>query len=654
MNVSSNKTRRALAAALATPLGLAAFSAAPATADTATIAPDMIVTASPEPLPTREVASSYTIITAAEIKAHQYRSITEALNGVPGLHLVQQGGEGKVTSVFSRGSNSNQTLVLINGQNVTDPSAPTGAFNFADLTLDNVERIEVVRGPQSALYGSQAMGAVINIITKRGHGAPKSTLRVEAGTLGTLNTSLTSGGSLGKTDYFVSLSRQANDGNDVTPARYRFGAAKEKDPYENVTGSLRLDTALNEYLTASAFAQIVDARTALDTELPENLYNEATTHEFYFNSEVSGRFLDGAWRPKLSFAFAQTNRKDTDRPDIYSVTMDDTNNRGNRITAKLDNTLDLADWNSLSFGGQFTRDEFSVNGRTDFGGFVQTPDASKSETATAFYISDHASWGERWFATASGRFDSPADFENAATFTIAPGYYHPETDTRLTVSYGTAFKVPSLFQRYGYTPNNFGSAFFGNPNLKPERSRGWEAGIDQGLFDSRLRLGTTWFASKISDAISTYFLPSFDSTTRNEPSFRTHGLESYAQAELTNTLSLRLDYTFTVVDADVINSSLTRRPRHQTNVSTVWRPDALTNLSAEMQYVVPYLDIKRDTGAIFKPGGYAVFNLAASRQITESIEITAKIKNLFDKRYEPADGFEAPGIEALAGIAISF
>src|SRR5690606_25409600 len=142
---------------------------------------------------------------------------------------------------FMRGGNSNQTLVLVNGQPVNDPSAPANAFNFADMTTENIERIEVVRGPQSALYGSQAMGGVINIITKKGSADPASTLRLEVGTNGRFNTAGTTGGSVGGTSYFVTLSRQKTDGHDITPSQYRFGIPEEDDGYENITGSLRLD-----------------------------------------------------------------------------------------------------------------------------------------------------------------------------------------------------------------------------------------------------------------------------------------------------------------------------------------------------------------------------------------------------------------------------
>lgn len=219
--------------------------AAPAYADDQTITtPELLVTAGAQPLPTKEVASSFTIITADEIKAHQYRTLPEALKGVPGMTVVQSGGAGSLTKVFMRGMNSNHVLVLLNGQPISDPSSPDNAFNFAYGTLDNVQRIEVVRGAQSALYGSQAMAGVINIITKTGEEAPKTTLQVEAGTLGTLNTSAQTGGQFGKTSYYVSMARHATDGSDITPARLRLGAAKEKDGNENVSLSSQINSRL--------------------------------------------------------------------------------------------------------------------------------------------------------------------------------------------------------------------------------------------------------------------------------------------------------------------------------------------------------------------------------------------------------------------------
>ena len=215
--------------------------------------PELLVTTGAEALPTKEVASSFTIITAKDIATYQYRDVVDALQSVPGLHVVQSGGKGALTSVFTRGVQSNQTLVMLNGIAINDPSSPSGAANLGTITLDNVERIEVVRGPQSALYGSQAIGGVINIITKTGDTSPVSTAKIEFGTLGTINTSASTGGSAGPVTYFFSAARNATDGSDVTPTRLRGAEGDEDDGNENFNLSGNFGVELNEQIKAGAY-----------------------------------------------------------------------------------------------------------------------------------------------------------------------------------------------------------------------------------------------------------------------------------------------------------------------------------------------------------------------------------------------------------------
>ena len=667
MNISRQTARRAREAALATTLGLAVLSATPARADTADIAPDMIVTASAEPLPTKEVASSYTIITAKQIEAHQYRSLPEAISAVPGLTVIQSGGSGSLASIFMRGSNSNQTLVLLNGMPIGDPADPRGAFNAANIGLDDVERIEVVRGPQSALYGSQAMGGVINIITKQGKGAPATTLRLEAGTLGTLNTSLSSAGSAAGTNYFFSLARQATDGSDITPSRLRFGAGKEKDAAENVAFSGRLDRKLNDYVNASLFAQYNDNRTDLDeggynssfNPVFEDLANRSRVQQTMLSSTFAGRFADGMWRPKLALAYSHYASNTVDHPDVLlDVYSENINTRGERFNASFDNAIDLSDDNTLSLGGDFSREEFSSNGLQNFDGFLITPASRASTHAFALSASDHQSWGERWFATASLRYDMPADFQKKLSWSIAPGTYIPETDTRFTASYATAFKVPSLYQRFGYSisqsPPFPASTYVGNPDLKPEESRGWEVGVEQDLIANRLKAGITYFNNRIENAVSIVYDISGNSTAENTPAFNTHGVEAFIEAKPFQGLTTRLDYTLTVLDADTFSTTLTRRPRHVVNWSVDWKLDDETTLASNVQWVDPYLDVTRDTFVYTKPGSYAVVNISGSRKIMPGVELTARVNNLLDRQYEPANGFQAPGIEALAGVALTF
>lgn len=653
MNNSTPIGRRLSAAVL----GLAALAAGPAFADdTATTTPELLITAGATPLPTKEVASSYTIITAADIQRFQYRTVVDALKSVPGMHIVQQGGSGALAYAFTRGGNSNQTLVLLNGQPVSDPSSPSNAFNFAFMTLENVERIEVVRGPQSALYGSQAIGGVVNIITKQGSATPSNTLTVEAGTRGSLNTSITSGGSAGKTSYFASLAAQTTNGNDIVPSRYRLNTPEEKDGNEDISGSLQINSVLSDELTASAFAQFGDARNDSDTSFG-GVGAGAKTIQLFLNGSIEGKFAGGVWAPKLSASFTQYHRNDVDYPDIYAVNDSQSNNRGKRFTVNADNTFRFSEWNVTTLGAEYAHEEFTSNGYLFipdpiFGDYLSVADSAASTSSTAVYGSDHVDLGGRFFATVSGRYDMPKDFDKQFTYSVAPGYYVEETDTRFTASYGTAFKVPALFERYGFTATTYGD-YHGNPNLRPEKSRGWEVGVDQGLFGDYAKIGVTYFKSRIEDAVTQ---DAFFTTSINNPTFDASGVESYIEVDPLPSLSARLDYTYTLIDKGEAANPILRRPRHMVNGTIGWQIDEKTDLGFNVEWVADYFDVYNSpvVFGIFKASPYAVVNISGSHQLTDSVKLTARINNLLNAEYEPADGFQAQGIEAFAGIAYTF
>jgi vitamin B12 transporter len=645
-------------------LTLAAFAAQTAqAAETKITTPSLLISAGVEPVPTKEAASSYTIITAEEIEKFQYRDITDALRSVPGLHIAESGSRGTLTSVFTRGSNSNQTLVMVNGLPVNDPSSPGGAANLASIPLDNVERIEVVRGPQSALYGSQAIGGVINIITKRGGGEPRSTLRVEGGTLGTLNTYASTGGSFGETDYFFSLGREATNGNDITPSRLHGSMGGEKDGSELVSASGSVGTKLTENLSASLFLQYSDSGTDTDedgstaafVDTYQNYDSIFEMKRLFVSGDLTGSFYGNKWRPKLSLGYTRQDTDSSDYPDAGgSVNLILTQNRGETLMASFDNAVDIHPQHLLTFGVSHRRDEFTSSGFRDFNGFVISLNSDADAKQTAVYLADHMTFGERFFATVNTRYDMPEDHDNRFTFTLAPGYYHPETDTQLTASYGTGFKIPSLYQRFGFDPNNFGNFYIGNPDLKPEKSKGWEAGIEQGLFDGKALAGVTWFQTRVEDAVAIIFI-GFDSTAVNIEEFKAKGIEAFFEVNPVDRLTARIDYTWTVVDADVFTNTMSRRPRHKVGFTTSYEPWSGTVFSANAQWIDPYRDVPRDGfGFYVYPAPYTVVNIAASHKLNDNVKLTAAVNNLLDKQYEPIHGFEAPGIEALAGVTFSF
>lgn len=648
-------------------LTLWAFAAIPAHAEETTDVPELLISAGVEPVPTKEVASSYTIVTAEEIEKFQYQDITDALRSVPGLHVVPSGSRGTVTSVFTRGANSNQTLVLVNGMPINDPSSPSGAANLAGIPLDNVERIEVVRGPQSALYGSQAIGGVINIITKTGAGDPSVTARIEGGTLGTLNTYASTGGSFGASDYFFSLSREDTNGNDITPARLHDARGSEDDGTETLSASGRIGTKFSDYVSGSIFVQYTDAEADTDADgstagfvsVYQNFDSVFESDRLFIGGDLNGRFIGGKWRPKLSLGYTDQTSDSSDNPDPGgSIYLDSASNEGRTIKAAFDNAFDITPEQTLSFGASYTRDEFESSGYRDLGGFVIDLDSDADTRTFALYAGDHISISDRFFATVSARYDMPEDMEDQFTFTVAPGIYEPETDTRFTVSFGTGFKTPSLYQRYGRDVNTFGGfpsgVYYGNPNLAPEKSRGFEVGLEQGLFGGKALASATWFETKIEDAISIVYVGS-DSTAINIDELDTSGVETFIEVNPFAELTARLDYTLTIVNSDQFASSMVRRPRHKVGFTASWEVIPGTVLSTNTEWVDIDRDVPRDGfGYYVDPGPYTVVNLAGSHRLTENLKLTARVNNLLDADYEAANGFMAPGIEALAGVEVTF
>lgn len=638
----------------------------PAQADSGSVElPELLVTTGAAALPTKEVASSFTIISAEDIATYQYRDVVAALQSVPGLHVVQSGGKGALTSVFTRGAQSNQTLVMLNGLAINDPSSPGGAANLGTITLDNVERIEVVRGPQSALYGSQAIGGVINIITKTGDVSPVSTAKIEFGTLGTVNTSASTGGLAGPVTYYLSAARNATDGSDVTPARLRGAEGNEDDGDENYNLSGNFGFDLNEQIKASAFIQYTKSNTDIDDSGSDSFFNntyqnrnnQTKSTSLLIGSGLEGSFFNDAWRPKLSLGISRLISDSYDavaaRDSIYSYEI---GAKGDTQKVEFANALDLIPNNLLTFGASYEHTKFKASGARDFtGGFLILPNSDASTSTKSLYLGDHITIGDSFFLTLSGRYDMPEDFKNRYSYTIAPGYYIASTDTRLTASYGTGFKAPSLYQLYGFDPNSFGNFYIGNPNLKPETSKGWDAGIEQGFLDGKVRTGLTWFQNDIKDAISIIYI-GFDSTARNTDKLETKGIETFVAIDLLDNLKTRIDYTYTQVNSETFTTTMTRRPRHKIAFTADWQPMDGTSLSTNVQWVDPHRDISRDGFVPYYvyPSAYTIVNIGLSQKLTESLTLTAGVNNLLDQDYEPAHGFEAAGIEALAGLAVTF
>ena len=613
--------------------------------------PATVITATKLETPIEEVASSVTVITAAEIERRQARTVTDVLADVPGLRLAQLGPIGRQTSVFTRGANSNQTLVLIDGQEAADPSAANGAFDFAHLTVTNIERIEVVRGPAATLYGSNAIGGVINIITKKGGKTPHGNAWLEAGSHGTFNQGGGFSGALGKFHAAGSVQHLATDGQDITPKRLRGNLPPEADAYDNLTTAVKLGVDPVENLGLNFTGRFTRAIADFEPVI-EDPNAETTTHQYFARLESKAQFFDGFWQPKLGAAYTRSERSTQDRPDSISQTRVSTFDRGDRRKIDMQNDLHLFEGNVLTIGGEQQRESMHETTFSDFPGpfgpFTINGTTNAAATTGSWYLQDQFRLFDRFTGALSGRIDDHSRFGRHDTGRAAGAYRHTETDTKLTASYGTGFRAPALYELFGFTANNFGGTYRGNPRLKPETSKSWDAGFEQTLFDKRASFGSTYFHTDTANLVVCGI-----TTCNNVFNAESWGAENFVRFDVTKELRVGTSHTYTrSIDASK-NEDLLRRPKHKADARVTWLPLAGAELTAGVSYTGSQRDVTVDGGNHY-PGGYTLVNLAGSYRPIEHVKLYIRVDNVFDRRYEVADGFRGPGVNGFAGILAEY
>ena len=621
---------------------------------------DLVVTATRLATPRGELASSVTVITAEDIQRRQFRSVPQALRSVPGLHVVQTGGPGQQTSVFMRGANSNHTLVLIDGVEVSDPSSPAGAVDFSNLWLDNIERIEIVRGPQSTLYGSDAIGGVIQITTRRGEGKLHGAGKLEGGSDNTVNQQASAAGSTDRVSYSFGVTHTDTDGDSVTPARLRNGVSAEDDNYENWTTSARLGMAVSDTLEVTVFGRYIDSETDLDPEL--EMFGFGTTEdrdarleqtEYLLRGEATAQLLAGLWEATFSTSYTDYDRKNRNDRQSPTETLTRTSFDGDKLKFELKNDFYPVDAHILTLGLETEKENMDSGGFSDFGGFFIGEETNADARNKAVYTQDQFSYGERIFGTIGMRYDDYDGFGSEITYRVAPVYVHRQTNTRLKASVGTGFKAPTLFQTEGFTPNNFGSFYRGNPDLDPEESFGWEVGMEQMLWGERLNFGVTWFKSDIDDLMQVVFDPSFNSTYENIDDADIQGAETFIQLRPLESLSVRLDYTYTDAEDNDTGEPLLRRPKHKLDLDVEFQPVSRVSINMAVNYVSDYKDISRETSGIIKGDDYAVLDIAADYLLNKQWRLFGRVENATDEHYEPADGFQASDRGLFAGAELT-
>jgi vitamin B12 transporter len=628
--------------------------------------PETVVTATGVPTDPARVAAGVTVIDRQTIEERGYATLAEALSAVPGLRIVQTGPSGQTATVFLRGTNSNHVLVLRDGVPVNDPSTPNGLFNFGDDLLDDVERIEVVRGPLASLYGSGAIGGVINLITRRGAGAFNGVAEAGGGTQRTVRGSAYAGGQAGALDGMLAAGSVSTRGSNIVPPRIATNIG-ERDGQSaqavtaNVGASIGQDTRLgliarwrrNDFGLDNIGSPIVD-------DPDQSGRSEMGALQATANTAL----IDGKWRTGLSLARINEDRRFRNLPHGADPNRNSADNRYEawRTDLQWNNSLRLPDAPGVAntvatFGVQHTRDEAKVSVRSSSGGFAFNQDVDARTHSTGGNLGLQGTVLDRLDLSGGVRYDDPRDFEEATTWRLGGVWRLPylPLPVRANAAYGTGFRTPTLFDRFG--TDGFG--YRGNPNLRPEKSSGWEAGLAADIPAGPLGLVTlssTYFQTEITDLIVTQFSPVY--TQVNAGTADIKGVENTLTVSPVSWATLSLSYTWTQAESGTTGQQLARRPRHQGAATlrvvpidgVVVTPELLVFGPARENAFASYNDAGNAISTSQMNDGGVALNLTARWRIVQGWEVFGIGRNLTNSRYEPANGFVQPGRSVFAGL----
>ena len=628
--------------------------------------PDMVITATRLPAPVLDVPAGVTVIDRATIEAFGASDLVQALATTPGLRVAQSGGAGGNASVFIRGSNSNHVLVLRDGMPINDAADSSGAFNFGVDTLADVERIEVIRGPMAALYGSGAMGGVINLITRQGtqQGVHFSG-SLAGGYPRQIAGNAVLSGITGPWDYMAAIESQSQRGFDTVPRRMSIFRDVPQG-YRAQTGTLNLGYTPED---GTRLALLLRARTttfgfnALGFPIFDDSNSTGRADSLLGRVGATTKLWNGSWESGIFVGHLRDDRRYREllHPLDPNQQTNDSRYRSDRTDAQWTNTLHLSDHidisglsaTDLTFGYQHIADTAHVRSMATFFGFPYAQAAQASMHTDAAYVGLQSTLWDRLTLTGQMRQDfvlglTPFTWRTGAVLAL------PEVASRLKAAYGTAFRAPSLFDRYGV--DSFG--YTGNPNLRPESSHGWEAGFstDLPLFGAAkgASIGITYFNNQVRNLIMVQFAPTY--TSVNIGAAHTQGVETEISLRPARWLSATLAWTYTDARDASTGERLLRRPQHTLAARAVITPLPGLSIAPELSYIGATRDFLIDNAGFDagigtnRPG--LIVNLNVSYDIAPNTAFFAAGRNLSNSRFEPVNGYQTPGASVLAGIRL--
>jgi vitamin B12 transporter len=585
--------------------------------------------------PVADVPSAVTVISGEEIVNKRYTNVGDALRAVPGVQIQSAGGLGKLTTVRIRGAAPNKVQVLVDGARVDSPSQ--GDFDFSDISPDLIDRVEIMRGAQSTLYGADAIGGVINIITKRGSGEPLSaTLSGEGGNYSYYRGRLAALGSYKLLDYsaFGSLFGFSGPGDNNDSNQRAFGGQvgvtlpgdarlSLSGRYAKSSADLPIDTAIP--LVRDPDSQQQSELTTLTLQLAQKPFAwweyRVALHGLLNNLG----FQDGP-QPTPAFGSVRSQIK-TSRAEIEVV-----------------NAFRPVPWNTLILGVEHRQERGSNQSTFVLDDVVSTTDFARTLKNTALFVQDELTILERFVLSGGVRYDINEPYQNKLTGRAGAVVLIGEIGSRLRGAWAQGFRAPTI--------NDLFFPGGSNPDLEPEESTSWEIGVDQKLWRGRIRLGATYFNTRFTNLIE-FDLATFQPV--NVGRARAQGVEVTAEVDLLDWLVMNMNYTYTHTDNLDTGDPLRRFAPSVFNFGVTAEPVRRLSIYAQM-YVV---SSQFEAPDVTNPGYVRVdiggaYSLLSRQGHWPGLGIYARIQNLLNKRYTEVAGFPMPGINALVGLQLSY
>ncbi len=610
--------------------------------------------------PVETTATTTTVLTQQALDDNKYANVPDAIMSVPGLSVVPSGNPGQVTSVFIHGLDSRQTLVTVDGRR--QAVGLSGADdNFTNLTLDNIDQIEVVRTPVSSSQGGSAMGGVINLVTLSGKGLdPQGSVSEEAGSFNTFKESAASRGQVGDFDYAIAGSRQDSIYPALStgyPPFFAPGFPGEADQYRNssyrgnfgyqVTPDIYVDlhTAYSNAYTSSPGIYLFPDPTASllieDWNISPEVVAKVTdfyTTKLYYTRDQQRQAGNDPFLANQLISFGSSPQGSETRLQINTDSVD------------WQNDFQIAHNWSITAGIQGdNRDYYEYDNVLGF----RTLDGHDSNIGG--YVSSQWQPIDGLNVLNSARVDSYSAFGASTSWRQSASYHVAPTQTLVHVSGSSAYTPPSIQDLYVF---NAGSPFFGpflpNPNLHPETDLGWEAGVEQPFLDNRVTPSVTYFHNNIHNDIENVRLPTGAFINENAANATTDGVEVGLTVKPWTTVTLQGDYTYLNAVDDSTGLRLLRRPRNAVNFTGTWKPIEPLTLTLGGNWIVGREDLDALTGVQENAPDYFLLRASASYKINDHVEIWVRGENLTDRNYQPALGFLAPSIAGYGGVKLSF